>query len=420
MTSESNPASHVYPHHLKVGPCYTRPPYRDGRQKKAVKVYTIATESTYVLICGVPSIKLEQVLKDKCKQYGRVELIRKLPDYPQQAEFTETFLVKFDSVQTARRAKHCLDDSSFYGGHVHVCYAPEYETVAECRVKLHQCRRDNARIARKFEYEYAKRLAEPVSVDTEKTRESSSVVTVPESAPTTSAPSSFSHAGDRPEELCSSEISVQVSGDPIDDARRYWSDKGADFTKFPPFPICPVDSSQGTVRQSRETAPSKPCPHKPVPLPVLQALSWKPYQNPLTETDTTDHDAPSVPACPVKKQPRPSLVPRCIQTRKHHIPLQPGTSQSSRLSTLKPLREPALDAAGIGELERLAFTLGPEQGPQAFGPENERCAVKRKRQAYSLFQIDLIRSHFRQSWVCFLFATIFHSVFVDFCTKLLF
>jgi hypothetical protein len=37
-----------------------------------------------------------------------------------------------------RIAKRKLDDYSFMGGVLHVCYAPEYETVADTREKLNE------------------------------------------------------------------------------------------------------------------------------------------------------------------------------------------------------------------------------------------------------------------------------------------
>ena len=40
-----------------------------------------------------------------------------------------------------RIAKRKLDDWSFFGGVLHVCYAPEYETVQETREKLQDRRK---------------------------------------------------------------------------------------------------------------------------------------------------------------------------------------------------------------------------------------------------------------------------------------
>ena len=41
-----------------------------------------------------------------------------------------------------RFAKHMIDDRSFYGGILHVCYAPELESVSETRQKLQQRKYD--------------------------------------------------------------------------------------------------------------------------------------------------------------------------------------------------------------------------------------------------------------------------------------
>ena len=48
-------------------------------------------------------------------------------------------------VGTFRVAKRKLDDCSFFGGVLHACYAPEYETVADTRGKLLERRREVAR-----------------------------------------------------------------------------------------------------------------------------------------------------------------------------------------------------------------------------------------------------------------------------------
>lgn len=42
-----------------------------------------------------------------------------------------------------------LDDASFYGGFLRIVYAPEYESVSECRIKLHSFRRFNDIAAKK-------------------------------------------------------------------------------------------------------------------------------------------------------------------------------------------------------------------------------------------------------------------------------
>lgn len=48
----------------------------------------------------------------------------------------------YKTIQSARAAKRFLDNKSFYGGILHVCYAPEYETVDDTREKLLQRNKD--------------------------------------------------------------------------------------------------------------------------------------------------------------------------------------------------------------------------------------------------------------------------------------
>ena len=45
------------------------------------------------------------------------------------------------SIPIYRVAKRKVDDKSFYGGVLHVCYAPEYETVEDVREKMRDRKR---------------------------------------------------------------------------------------------------------------------------------------------------------------------------------------------------------------------------------------------------------------------------------------
>lgn len=56
--------------------------------------------------------------------------------------FTECFHVHYERIQSARIAKRFLDNKSFYGELLHVCYAPEFENVEETLAKLLQRRKD--------------------------------------------------------------------------------------------------------------------------------------------------------------------------------------------------------------------------------------------------------------------------------------
>ena len=127
------------PHHVKDVVCLTRPPYRDGKKPRAVKVYTIAQESKYLLVQNLPAIgnALDELLL-KFNQYGTIEQHWRLDGYePIDAdEFFDTILVKYRLIQQARIVKCQLDDWNFLGSNLHICYAPECESLDDVREKL--------------------------------------------------------------------------------------------------------------------------------------------------------------------------------------------------------------------------------------------------------------------------------------------
>ncbi|XP_040287120.1 RNA-binding protein 48 [Bufo bufo] len=134
----------VHPHHEQRKICASRAKYRDGRKPRAVKVYTINLESRYLLVQGVPAIGVMKELIEHFALYGAIEEYNPLDEYPAE-QFTEVYLIKFQRVQSARVAKRKLDECSFFGGVLHVCYAPEFESVQETREKLQDRRRYVAR-----------------------------------------------------------------------------------------------------------------------------------------------------------------------------------------------------------------------------------------------------------------------------------
>ncbi|KAM9838417.1 RNA-binding protein 48 [Aulostomus maculatus] len=160
----------VYKHHEQRKICISRPKYREGRKARAVKVYTINLESRYLMVQGVPAIGVMAELIQLCALYGVVEEYRPLDEYPAE-EFTEVYLVKFQKLTSARAAKRQMDEKSFYGGVLHVCYVPEYETVEDTRLKLQDRRRYILRAAqdkaREKEQEQA-RKKEPSDTASEK------------------------------------------------------------------------------------------------------------------------------------------------------------------------------------------------------------------------------------------------------------
>ncbi|XP_029444731.1 RNA-binding protein 48 isoform X2 [Rhinatrema bivittatum] len=83
--------------------------------------------------------------------YGAIEEYHALDDYPAE-QFTEVYLIKFQRLQSARVAKRKLDERSFFGGLLHVCYAPEFETVQETREKLQERRKFVAKATSKRDW----------------------------------------------------------------------------------------------------------------------------------------------------------------------------------------------------------------------------------------------------------------------------
>lgn len=58
-----------------------------------------------------------------------------------ERSFSHEMTCVFYNVEIFRVAKRNTDEKSFFGGQLHVCYAPEYETVEETRQKLQDRRR---------------------------------------------------------------------------------------------------------------------------------------------------------------------------------------------------------------------------------------------------------------------------------------
>ncbi|XP_064648044.1 uncharacterized protein LOC135500477 [Lineus longissimus] len=140
-------------HHVRQNICATRKAYREGRRDTAIKVYTVHQESKYLLVQGIPAVGASRELIKLFALYGAIDEYRILDEYPAADQFTEVYWVKFQKIQAARVAKRKMDDFSFFGGVLHVCYAPEYETVEECRQKLLDRRKAVAARIRKLKEE---------------------------------------------------------------------------------------------------------------------------------------------------------------------------------------------------------------------------------------------------------------------------
>eukprot|EP00741_Cyanophora_paradoxa_P016909 tig00020943_g16330.t1 len=112
-----------------------RPKYRRGRRETAVKVYTIALESRYLIVRDVPAYGVVQDLIKLFAIYGPIQEYRLLDDAPCE-QFTDVYRIKFATIDAARAAKRKMDGHSFFGKQLKVRYAPEYETVEETREKI--------------------------------------------------------------------------------------------------------------------------------------------------------------------------------------------------------------------------------------------------------------------------------------------
>ena len=122
-------------HHIKQDFCESRPKYRQGHKLKAVKVYTINDESTFLIISRVQAIKLQEEVIALVQKFGKIDLFKKLNEYPSE-DFEEAFLVKYSKIENSKRAKRKLDESEFFGSTLHVFYAPEYESPDDVLQKL--------------------------------------------------------------------------------------------------------------------------------------------------------------------------------------------------------------------------------------------------------------------------------------------
>uniref|UniRef100_A0A182YP45 Uncharacterized protein n=1 Tax=Anopheles stephensi TaxID=30069 RepID=A0A182YP45_ANOST len=120
----------------------------DSKQLTAVRVYSVANESRHLLVFGVPQINLLRELRQEFVRFGALESICNITDTWQREHagsdelllepFTDVFHVCFAKLEKARQAKKLLDARNFYGGILHISYAPERESVEEvqCRTCL--------------------------------------------------------------------------------------------------------------------------------------------------------------------------------------------------------------------------------------------------------------------------------------------
>lgn len=89
----------------------------------------------------MPSLNLRQETKSLFSKFGKLISFTISPKHTIES-FTETYHAVYESIQSARMAKKMLDTKNFYGGSLHVCYAPEFESLSQTRQKILQRQRD--------------------------------------------------------------------------------------------------------------------------------------------------------------------------------------------------------------------------------------------------------------------------------------
>ncbi|XP_062423729.1 RNA-binding protein 48 isoform X2 [Rhea pennata] len=99
--------------------------------------------------------------------YGAIDEYHALDEYPAE-QFTEVYLIKFQKLQCARVAKKKMDERSFFGSLLHVCYAPEFETVQETREKLQDRRKYIAKATNQRDRFLVKKVEGPKKIISKK------------------------------------------------------------------------------------------------------------------------------------------------------------------------------------------------------------------------------------------------------------
>ncbi|KAI9484309.1 hypothetical protein BDB00DRAFT_154790 [Zychaea mexicana] len=115
-----------------------RPGYRDSKTPRAVKVYSIAQESRYLVYENIPALGLVDNLTARCQFFGSVQQHGMLDSHAASDEFHDVVWVAFATVMSARKAKRTMDDRPFFANVLRVSYAPEFETVEDFRNKLQE------------------------------------------------------------------------------------------------------------------------------------------------------------------------------------------------------------------------------------------------------------------------------------------
>lgn len=134
---------------------------RDGenrRRERNVRVFTINSESRYVLVRNIPALGVIDDLLKRLSLYGKVceyRILDHADDLPSDDDdntdnaerrrddddrFTDTVWVQYETVNNARHAKVRAVQKPFFGSMLHIAYAPQFESREDTMLKLTQRR----------------------------------------------------------------------------------------------------------------------------------------------------------------------------------------------------------------------------------------------------------------------------------------
>ena len=140
-----------------------RPKWRSNKRKDtAVKVYTVAQESNFILVFNVPCFASESDLINVIGPFGEIIFCKKVSDTYEHPEFTEVYNIKFLSIESAREMKRKCDELSLLGSILHVQYAPEFETIEETKKKFIDRREKIIELTTKYQKMKEKALKKPI------------------------------------------------------------------------------------------------------------------------------------------------------------------------------------------------------------------------------------------------------------------
>ncbi|CAI5722528.1 unnamed protein product [Hyaloperonospora brassicae] len=118
---------------------------------RSVRVFTVASESRYVVVRNVPALGVIEDLLQRLRLYGKVCEYRLLDhaddrqaalgvegndDDDDDDEFADTVWVQYETVNNARHAKARGVQKLFFGSRLQISYAPHFETLEDTMDKL--------------------------------------------------------------------------------------------------------------------------------------------------------------------------------------------------------------------------------------------------------------------------------------------